>query len=386
LFRPSLSRSTLRTGDVLVSKTGVYFGRSAVVPIELAGANTIAHVGILRPRKGIDPYFLSMFLNSAYGYSQLRRRGIKATRPEIKLLEFDDITVPLVSERFSRAIRDATLVAADIRLGAHQQVVAAESGLLTPLGLARHQPSEPLSYIRRSREAFAAGRLDAEYFSPATHAILEELSRQGDIALGEVCKVATGFPWQSDQFIERGSGAGDPFVRIRDCKPSAIWADELDMLEASYAAAQSQPKAQPGNLVVGMDGLKWFYASQLMDACHVNQRVAWLVPRNETYPSEYLMTVINALVGQRQLLSNMTIAHTVGHITLEDLRNMRVPVLTSQLRDQIAKLARRAITDKQRATQLLDATRRAVEIAIEDSETAALAWLQDARAKVEGAP
>jgi hypothetical protein len=135
-----------------------------------------------------------------------------------------------------------------------------------------------------------------------------------------------------------------------------------------------------------MDGLKWFYASQLMDACHVNQRVAWLVPRNETYPSEYLMTVINALVGQRQLLSNMTIAHTVGHITLEDLRNMRVPVLTSQLRDQIAKLARRAITDKQRATQLLDATRRAVEIAIEDSETAALAWLQDARAKVEGAP
>lgn len=84
----TLERSKLRVGDVLVTKTGVYFGKSAVVEEAFAGANTIAHVGLLRPRKEVDPYFLSTFLNCKYGQAQLRRRGIKATRPEIKLLEF----------------------------------------------------------------------------------------------------------------------------------------------------------------------------------------------------------------------------------------------------------------------------------------------------------
>ena len=78
-------------------KTGVYFGRSAVVPPGLAGTNTIAHVGVLRLKKTHDPYLVSTFLNCAYGYSQLRPRGIKATRPEIKLVEFADISVPTVS-------------------------------------------------------------------------------------------------------------------------------------------------------------------------------------------------------------------------------------------------------------------------------------------------
>src|SRR5262249_5988548 len=83
-----LPRSALHPGDVIVTKTGVYFGKSAVIPDELPEANTIAHVGKLSVKPGgINPYYLSTFLNSRFGYHQLRRRGIKATRPEIKLVE-----------------------------------------------------------------------------------------------------------------------------------------------------------------------------------------------------------------------------------------------------------------------------------------------------------
>lgn len=46
----TLSRSSLKAGDVLVTKTGVYFGNSAVVPQGFGEANTIAHVGIVRLR------------------------------------------------------------------------------------------------------------------------------------------------------------------------------------------------------------------------------------------------------------------------------------------------------------------------------------------------
>ena len=51
-----------------------------------------------------NPYYVSTFLNCKYGYCQLRRRGIKATRPEIKLVEFPDIVIPEFSDRLYSAV------------------------------------------------------------------------------------------------------------------------------------------------------------------------------------------------------------------------------------------------------------------------------------------
>ena len=74
-----LSKSALKEGDVLVTKTGIYFGKSAVVPVGFPEANTSAHVGVLRiGDSSINPYFLSTYINCKYGYHQFRRRGIKS--------------------------------------------------------------------------------------------------------------------------------------------------------------------------------------------------------------------------------------------------------------------------------------------------------------------
>lgn len=88
-----LKRSCLHPGDIVVTKTGVYFGKSAVIPESIPEANTIAHVGKITLKSQYNPYYVSTFLNCKYGYCQLRRRGIKATRPEIKLVEFPDIVL-----------------------------------------------------------------------------------------------------------------------------------------------------------------------------------------------------------------------------------------------------------------------------------------------------
>ena len=85
----ALSKSALKEGDVLVTKTGIYFGKSAVVPRGFPEANTSAHVGLLRIGDSlINPYYLSTFINSEFGYHQFRRRGMKATRPEIRIRGF----------------------------------------------------------------------------------------------------------------------------------------------------------------------------------------------------------------------------------------------------------------------------------------------------------
>ncbi|MBD8556855.1 restriction endonuclease subunit S [Rhizobium sp. CFBP 8762] len=63
-------KSVLRTGDVLVVRTG-YPGTSCVVPPRYDGANCIDII-FARPKiELIDPYFLSTFINSASGKTQV---------------------------------------------------------------------------------------------------------------------------------------------------------------------------------------------------------------------------------------------------------------------------------------------------------------------------
>ncbi|MCO6406780.1 restriction endonuclease subunit S [Hoeflea alexandrii] len=63
-------KSVLRTGDVLVVRTG-YPGTSCVVPPRYDGANCIDII-FARPKNELaDPYFLSTFINSASGKTQV---------------------------------------------------------------------------------------------------------------------------------------------------------------------------------------------------------------------------------------------------------------------------------------------------------------------------
>ncbi len=69
-----LSKSQVRTGDVLTVRTG-YPGTSAVVPPKFAGSNCI-DILITRPSKTVSSKYLSAWINSSLGkYQVLRNQG-----------------------------------------------------------------------------------------------------------------------------------------------------------------------------------------------------------------------------------------------------------------------------------------------------------------------
>lgn len=59
----------------------------------------------------------------------------------------------------------------------------------------------------------------------------------------------------------------------------------------------------------------------------------------------------------------------------KELLRLPVPRLLIQQADEYVTAVRSSIAKRERATQLIEAAKRAVEIAIEDSEAAALAYL-----------
>lgn len=91
-------------------------------------------------------------------------------------------------------------------------------------------------------------------------------------------------------------------------------------------------------------------------------------------PAEVLLTYLR-LPPVCELLDLHTSASLYPAISEADLLAMPIPRIDAETQSQVEANVRAAQASRQRAAQLLDAARRAVEIAIEESEAAALAWM-----------
>jgi type I restriction enzyme, S subunit len=365
----TLKRSTLKSGDVLVTKTGVYFGKSAVVEAWLAGANTIAHVGILRLRSdaSVRPYLLSTFLNSAYGHAQLRRRGIKATRPEIKLLEFDAIRVPLMSRGFQLVVESVVLRAFNTNNESARAMADAESVLLAAIGLDRWRPPEPLSYVRRSNEAFNAHRLDAQFFAPRVQALLTLLGRDG-------LTVASVAPPRHQEFDPDSAGPTFQYIEIGDVGPDAtVGSTERATVEAPSRATQH---VKAGDVVTStVRPIRRL--SAIVDASQDGAVCSsGFVVLNPTAISGATLVTYLRLPLVCELMDLHCSASLYPAISERDLLGLPIPRIEQDVQRKVDTLVESGRAYKVSAAQLLDAAKRAVEIAIEDSEAAAAKYLE----------
>lgn len=160
-----LKRSCLHPGDIVVTKTGVYFGKSAVIPESIPEANTIAHVGKITLKSQYNPYYVSTFLNCKYGYCQLRRRGIKATRPEIKLVEFPDIVIPEFSDRLYSAVEASVRKANTLLELASGTMELSAKLIIDSLAVGSSHAERVSKALVSFKNSFQlTGRLDAEYY------------------------------------------------------------------------------------------------------------------------------------------------------------------------------------------------------------------------------
>lgn len=114
-----LSKSKLRSGDVLVVRTG-HPGTSCVVPPEYDGANCIDIV-IVRPNHGrVSSGFLSRFLNSEQGRSQALRSSYGLAQQHLNVGAVREIRVPLPTLAEQHEIATA-LQTIDRKLAHHER-------------------------------------------------------------------------------------------------------------------------------------------------------------------------------------------------------------------------------------------------------------------------
>jgi hypothetical protein len=255
----------------------------------------------------------------------------------------------------------------------------AEAKLLQILGLADWTPPEPLTYTARASDVGLAGRIDAQYFMPAKEQVLLSLATLPGKPLSDRADSVRD-QWVPDRapptMLVRNYDVTDALVPLLDAEKTPSPAGEIGSMKRVFEdgdVAISRLRAYLKEIAVvrvGDDitsvGSSEFIVLRLKD---------------RTISPEALMVFLRSTPVQT-VLKWCQDGSQHPRFSESDLQSIPVPDALERASPEITKIVKDAFAARHHARKLLDAAKRAVEIAIEKSETAAETYLDQMQGAV----
>lgn len=362
-----LHKSEVLPGMVLLSMSGSVGSVAVALNSWEYPINSNQDIAKIIP-SDISPFYLAAFLSSSFGRTQINRLPVGSVQQHIFLWMIERIQIPRFDPNFEAAIASMARTAYETYEAVSWYFSKAEGTLLTDLGLADWTPPEPLSYTARASEAFAAGRLDAQFFAPRIQALLDILSRDG-ISVGDLvtprCHKFRPETCERFHYIEIGSidgtGAAESVqLSSADAPSRAVWHVKPDDIITSTVRPIRRLSAQ---IAPEQDG---YVCSS-----------GFVVIQPHSIAPELLLTYLRLPVIC-ELLDLYASASMYPAINDTHIFTLPIPKIDTTIEAQIVGNMHDAKAAKVQATRLLEAAKRAVEIAIENGEAAAMAFLDQA--------
>lgn len=361
-------KTELRLGDIVLSKTA--YPAASLVTLERCNTSqdTIATTLSTYGASNYRAEAIVAYLNSGIGQKLLWRQFQGNVQLHLSLDDGRKVPIPRFSTDLQTKIVSFFQQSDRARQAAIQQLKNAETNLLRALGLENWQAPEPLSYIHNSGDVFAAGRLDAEFFTPRVRHLLDCLGLDG-LTIVDVA------PPRHERFSPKESGSFH-YIEIGNIQTDG--AANAEIVPHREAPSRATQKVRAGDVITST-------------VRPIRRLTALIAPEEDGYvcssgfvvlqPHQIMSEVLLIYLRLKpicELMDLHTSASLYPAISENDLVSLPIPSITAQVQRDIKTSVSAARQAKQRATQLLDIAKRAVEIAIEDSETAALAYCNDA--------
>lgn len=368
--QPYMTRSHLKRGDVLLSIIGT-IGEASLVSNE-SPATCSCKLAILRPCD-IMPEYLAVFLRSRYGRSQIERFTRGAVQMGLLLEDMDQIKVVRLTSEFEAVIAATVASAKNSLEAATKTTVQAEKTLLRALGLENWQPPEPLTYTRSSRDAFAAGRLDAEHFQEKYYAARQTLRKAGALEFLPIEDLLLSLTNGHTPLYHDLTVGEVPFLCAEHIADFEInYESEKRILDIHHQTELARTAFRNGDVLMTIKGRvgNAAIAEDVPNAVNINQDVA-LLRFNEKLPLWYVIAFLNSKFGKLQS-EQMCTGAINPFLGLFSIRQFVMPMFDNNIMVEIAEQTRTKVLaarkSKRRAAELLDTAKRAVEIAIESDE------------------
>ncbi|WP_211248650.1 restriction endonuclease subunit S [Acidocella facilis] len=381
-FQPDLLlRSSDRAEAFFVKKNDILIssiGQGSIGKVQLFRSDgdfaTVSEVTVVRI-KGFSPACLSAFLASSYGQAQIERYITGATgQLHLYPNDVDRILVPKLSTSLqSRISRIYDRQAIEYKASQSSQE-RAEGELLNHLGLRGWTPPQPLSFTASASSALTAERIDAQFFRPLFAEVEARL-----LATGSACGLGSLLSANTRGRQPKYADEGLPVINSKHVRTNRV------ILVDNRTAAE--PGAgiviETGDVLVNGTGegtigrtAPYLHGQRALPDNHVT------VLRTDHVDPVYLAVFLNSPLGQWQIERH--IKGSSGQVELypSDIARIMIWDAPDAVQQSVRAAILSAFDEERRANDLLDAAKRAVEIAIEDGEPAAMAYLDQAEGAI----
>ena len=368
-------RTELQENDVIISTVGT-IGNCAVVRKNILPANSDRHVGIVRIKEKIKPYFLSTFLLSKYGRFQTLRESTGNVQLNLFIYKIKELIIPKLPEVFQTKVEDLCSLAYDNRIESKQTYTKAENILLQEIGLQDFTPSKAPVNIKSFKDSFAtSGRLDAEYYQPKYDDYLKliESYSNGSETIATICNLNIKSFKPEDKkkynYIELSNvgKTGD----INGC--TVNFGKELP--------SRARRKVNTGDVIISsIEGSLQSCALVTKEYDNALCSTGFYVINSDFINSESLLVLFKSELMQNILKQNCSGTILTG-LNKDDFLSIKIPKIIKSKQLKIADLIEQSFTLKKQSEHLLKVAKKAVEIAIEENEQIALQFIAKERKK-----
>lgn len=359
-------------GDIVIAKGGNTLAKVGLVTDEFARYAVCRDVIILKTEQmtELNPYFLWAFLHSSYGQGILWRSASQTGQPHLTLPAIRDIKIPDAMEiapRIEWLYRASTAMQ-------RQSTVLYESAQQRLLHALKFEP-QSISVSGIAEKTFstaaAAGRLDAEYYQPKYDDLLELLDTSPTETLGELVTIGKSIEPGSAYYTDTGI----PFIRVSDVSPMGIQPPSIHIppsiepsIERLYPRRDTILFSKDGSVGIAYKVEEDMVAVTSGALLHLRLRdeVAVL--------PDYLALVLNSDIVRLQAERD-TNGSVIEHWSIADIERVVIPLLSPPIQREIAAQVQQSFALRRSAEQGIAAAVRAVEIAVEEDEAAALSFL-----------
>ncbi len=368
---------TLNDRDVLFNRTNSFewVGRTGLFFDNTKNPFVFASylVRFVPDEKLIYPEYLTAYLNCKYGITAIKSRARESiNQTNVNPEEVKEIEIPLLGEDFQRLLSKCFVKANKLQLDSSNIYLAARRILLSELGLLDWEPSTQTATQKNLSEFHESGRLDAEYYQPK----YDELRAVVEKNAKKICLVS-----EIQEFNARGLQPiydSDGLLDVINSKH--ILDDGLDydnFEKTSISNWEEQQKAQVfrNDILIYTTGANigrtaiYLSDKQALASNHVN------ILRVKAKDKIYVAFVLNSLVGRLQT-EKLSAGSAQQELYPKDVVQFYVPFISDNKQAEISLKILEFYALRSQSIELLGRAKRAVEVAIESGESAALAMLK----------
>ena len=237
--------------------------------------------------------------------------------------------------------------------------------------------------VNTNVKSFAAsfgvtGRLDAEYYQKKYEVIIERIKSQKHDTLQNIVEINKSIEPGSNYYSDDETGL--PFMRVADYNKFGL-SEPNKKLTFDFVKENQDKindlKPKKGTILFSKDG-------SVGTAYHLREdfngvtssAILHLKVRNEKEViPEYLTLALNSKLVQMQAERDAG-GSIILHWRVGEIQNVVVPIIDYKKQQEIAQLIEESFSLKKQSEHLLEVAKKAVEIAIEESEEVAMNYIK----------